>query len=185
MHFYPQQWEKGSKVQWREVMKGRILVAQVELDKPTWIVGAYSPHEGDKRSEFWQKIKELRREAADKGIQVVAGGDWNAVPNPEVDRQQGRKGDHPGDKLLQGAMRGWEDVTCKSGWTYTDSVKVWSRIDSWWVSQGVKATMDSRTGEVPAPFTRHRGVGIEMELEGGNEEGRAARKRGRTQATKQ
>ena len=57
VHFYPQQWEKGSKVQWREVMKGRILVAQVELDKPTWIVGAYSPHEGDKRSEFWQKIK--------------------------------------------------------------------------------------------------------------------------------
>ena len=67
-------------------------------------------------------------------------------------------------------MRGWEDVTRKSGWTYTDSVKVWSRIDSWWVSGGVKATLDRRTGDVPAPFTRHKGVGIEIEIQGGTEE---------------
>ena len=146
-------------------MRGRILVAEVALDKPTWIVGAYSPHEAEKRTEFWRKIKQLRQEAADKGVQVVAGGDWNAVPNPEVDRQQGRRGVHPGDKLMPGAMRGWEDVTKDSGWTYTDSDRVWSRIDSWWVSKGVKAKYERRTGDILAPFTRHKGVGIEIDIQ--------------------
>ena len=41
---------------------------------------------------------------------------------------------------MQSSIREWREVTSDSGWTYMDSLgKTWSRIDSWWVSEGVEA----------------------------------------------
>jgi hypothetical protein len=121
-------------------------------------------------------IRKVKQEAEDCGATLLMGGDWNAVPdvkrdrNNRVDGRARRQEEYQGDKLIGPAMRGLRDATRESGGTYEDGKGTWSRIDSWWASEGLKVSYDPVPGSVGAGFTRHRGVGVVLEGKVGREE---------------
>ena len=155
-HFYPKNLRRYTE--WWEPMAGRILVAKLAGSTPRWVVGVYAPAvAGKEREKFWEWIRTIRVYAEENHIRVLWGGDWNAVPDPEVDRSSKGGWVSTGDKGMQRTMVGMVvDVTAKSGSTWKDSTgEKWARIDAWWAMKGMEVRMEEQVHSLPTAFSQH------------------------------